>query len=465
MKEVQNALKLNEKELVKQDAFLLYYSQRKEVKEIAALFKKSSRTIYRWLKEVKRTRAEGQPPRLLKRNRPRKYPPAIFERIIALKKELPRRTASGIHQLLQQENPNYCPSVHLIRKFLAKQGLSHKDPNAKKGYVQFARDRPNDLWQIDIAGVQTIGTLGKVYLHAILDDCSRFIVVASYFKDQQGINILRILRDAFEAYGRPNQVLADNGRQFQNAIGELGTKYSRLLQLLDIQPIFASPHHPQTKGKLERWFGTVKNSFLNEKRYYLDNHPQTTLDQFNQLLQEWLYWYNFEKPHRSLPNSSAPGALYLNHPNRIDRPLNTLVDWNRWILSKGTRKVTKYNTISYKAKRIALPPGYSGCKVEILEADDHLEIYFQDTCLKSAEERFHKAAPPRGNPIHRKITKNGTFSYNRKYFSLGPKYSGKIVEIKEYNNGKRIAVYEEDVLLLDFEKAEGMPTHQLKKKE
>ena len=184
MKETQNKLKKNEKELLKQDAFQLYYHQKKEIKEIAALFKKSPRTIYRWIKELKTNPGNGPIPPKSRRKRARKYPPAVFERIITLKKELPRRTASGIHRLMNRETPTSCPSVHLIRKFLAEQGLTQKDPNAKKGYVKFARDRPNDLWQIDIAGVQTIGPLGKVYLHAILDDCSRFIVAASYFKDQ-----------------------------------------------------------------------------------------------------------------------------------------------------------------------------------------------------------------------------------------------------------------------------------------
>ncbi|KKM86722.1 hypothetical protein LCGC14_1276120 [marine sediment metagenome] len=36
-------------------------------------------------------------------------------------------------------------------------------------------------------------------------------------------------------YGRPNQILADNGTQFKNLIGELGTKYTRLLEILDIK--------------------------------------------------------------------------------------------------------------------------------------------------------------------------------------------------------------------------------------
>ena len=71
----------------------------------------------------------------------------------------------------------------------------------------------------------------KLYLIALLDDNSRFIVAAEYFKDQRGLNVLKIIRNAVMAYGRPNQILADNGTQFRNLIGELGTKYTKSLKL------------------------------------------------------------------------------------------------------------------------------------------------------------------------------------------------------------------------------------------
>ncbi|MFW9987091.1 MAG: DDE-type integrase/transposase/recombinase [Candidatus Odinarchaeota archaeon] len=109
-----------------------------------------------------------------------------------------------------------------------------------------------------MAGVQTVGHLEKLYLIALLDDNSRFIVAAEYFKNQKGINVIKVIRNFVLAYGRPNQIFTDNGTQFRNLIGELGIKYTKLLEILDNKPIFAKLNHPQTKGKLERWFGTVK---------------------------------------------------------------------------------------------------------------------------------------------------------------------------------------------------------------
>ena len=74
----------------------------------------------------------------------------------------------------------------------------------------------------------------------------------------------------------------------------MGTRYSRLLESLGIKPIFAKPYHPQTKGKLERWFGTVKQMFLIEARFHVKNNPECTLADFNQMLEDWVSWYNTE---------------------------------------------------------------------------------------------------------------------------------------------------------------------------
>lgn len=139
-----------------------------------------------------------------------------------------------------------------------------------------------------MAGVQSVGHLKKLYLIALLDDCSRFIVAAEYFKNQKGLNVIKVIRDGVVAYGRPNQILADNGTQFRNLVGELGTKYTKLLEHLGIEPIFAKPNHPQTKGKLERWFGTVKQLFLVEIRREIIEKPLYTLAEFNRMFKKWV---------------------------------------------------------------------------------------------------------------------------------------------------------------------------------
>ncbi|MFX0097965.1 MAG: DDE-type integrase/transposase/recombinase [Candidatus Hodarchaeota archaeon] len=288
--EARKKLKKKKKDTLKRDAFTLYHNKRVSMKELARRFDRSARTIRRWIQDVKQEGMVLEPRQVTRRTRARAYVDAVFDRIIELKLENPLRSAVIVHKMLTSELGEDCPSLSLVRKHLAGKGLSERKGNKRTGYVKFTRPRPNDLWQIDIAGVRTIGHLGKVYLHAILDDHSRFVVAARYHVDQRGINVLRLLRDAFEEYGLPRQILADNGSQFRNVLGELGTKYSNFLEMIDVEPIFASPRHPQTKGKLERWFGTVVQGFLAEARFRVEKETRMTIAGFNKLLGEWISW-------------------------------------------------------------------------------------------------------------------------------------------------------------------------------
>lgn len=242
--------------------------------------------MYRWLNHKNSEEDRGTTNRSRKRIRSKRYPEEIISRIIELKKEVPKRSAPTIQRLLKQECTRKIPSLSTIYKYFHEHELIDESKIHRKGYVKFERSKPNDLWQIDIAGVRTVGHLGKLYLIAILDDFSRYIVSAEYFSDQKGIHIIKVLRDAVVAYGRPNEILSDNGTQFRNLIGELGTKYTRLLKIMDINPIFARPNHPQTKGKLERWFGTVKQMFLIEAHHKVEIDPTMSLAEFNRSFKE-----------------------------------------------------------------------------------------------------------------------------------------------------------------------------------
>jgi transposase InsO family protein len=348
-----------------------------------------------------------------------------------------------VRRILQKDFPDDTPSLSTIRKFIRDQGLTFKQITQKQGYRRFQRAKPNDLWQIDIAGVQSIAHLGNVFLIALLDDCSRFVVAAEYFKDQKGMNIIKVVRDAIMEYGRPNQILADNGTQFRNLIGELGTKYTRLLEHLDVKPIFAKPHHPQTKGKLERWFGTVKQMFLLEARHEISGAESCTLPKFNTMFKEWLHWYNTKKPHRGLPQRSPPAQIFFGRENRVHRPLKATVNWERWLHEVEQRKVTKYNEISYKSQKFRLPPGYMGSRVDVIEYEDKLEIYYRERLI---------ATHPYNVPIKtrrktRKISSNGSIMYKGVQHYIDYKLAGKTAEVQEINDGKNLLVYLHNVLL------------------
>ncbi len=355
-----------------------------------------------------------------------------------------------IHRILKKENPKSCPSISLIRKFIRDQGLTYEGKEYKKGYKRFQRKYPNDLWQIDIAGIQTVGHLKQLFLIGLIDDCSRFIVSAEYFRTQEGKNVLKDIRDAVINYGRPNQILSDNGRQFRSVLEELGTRYRQLLKSMGVKPIFSKPDHPQTKGKIERWFGVVKKMFLPEARYYVKNHPDCSLSDFNQELKKWVEWYNFEKPHESLPNKSPPAKIYFETEDRIFRPLHVQINWDKWLHELNRRKVSTYNSISYKGQNFDVPSGYSRLFIDVVEYEEKLELYHKEKLLITHPYKV-LINPKKTAKITRKIRKNGTISYKGKWYSIDYKLAGKTVEVQETNDGRTLLVYLNGVLLCELD--------------
>ena len=427
-------------------AFALYYEKGISNKEIASILGCSERSVIRWKNEKKSPDLQGSQNAKEPRTRTKQFPQEIYQRIEELKKEATARTATTIRRILQKEVRGRIPSISTIRNFLRELGYSKQDHNGRQGYIKFERKSPNDLWQIDIAGVQSVGHLVKLYLIALLDDSSRYIVSAQYFQDQKGVHVFKVLRDAFNNHGRPNQIIADNGTQFRNVTKTIDSRYINLLTSLDIKPIFSRPYHPQSKGKLERWFGTVRQLFLPEGRLQIKLHPEWTLIDFNTFFASWLEWYNFKKSHRSLPGKKPPADKYMDQELRITRPLNTMINWNNWITTFHKRKVSKTNSISFQGEIIQLPPGYVGCKVDLNVLETEIEIYHHGQLIKT----FIKddlILNPQAKKQFRRIAQNGTIKYQKGQYSIDYKLVGKKVEIKESFDGTELYFYIDNVLV------------------
>ena len=185
-----------------------------------------------------------------------------------------------VNQVLQYEG--------LVRKKLGKQ--------ERPKYIRYEADNCNDQWHID----WSIDPLSKKKLLAIIDDKSRFIVYAGLFDNATAENSAVGLQQAIRIYGSPKELVSDNGSHFKKPhskkvvvqpLHEVEEKYA-------IQHIFIRPYHPQSNGKIERWFGSYKGEF-----------PRMNYEKVYDCL-SWVKYYNFERIHQSL-NYETPAHVYL----------------------------------------------------------------------------------------------------------------------------------------------------------
>ncbi|HMF32135.1 MAG TPA: DDE-type integrase/transposase/recombinase [Candidatus Lokiarchaeia archaeon] len=423
-------------------AFLLRFQQKWTVARIADALAVNGRTVRRWLQLYQDKTSRYWTGTRFKKVRALTFGAEMRDLVRQLKEEVPARSAVGIYALVREQQGNQCPSVETIRRILRGLGLSRGKPRDHKGYVKFERERPNELWQVDFKGEDYFGHLGKLSLAAILDDCSRFVVAARWCSSQEEAHVILLLREAFERHGLPQEIVSDRGAQFCGVGGEAETRYFRLLATLGVHAFFHSPHHPQSKGKIERWFGTVMRNFMPEARHWVELHPNLTLAQFNRRFAGWVKWYNTQHRHSSL-GRATPASVFLEHPRRIHRPLDVEVNWDAWIAVMEDRSVSKQNILSFKGKKYQLPPGHACTRVQVRRLDAWVEVYASEVLV----ERFAVTPLAGDSPQfdERVVAPNGTFKWKRRTYYVGQAHAGKVLKVQLAANSADLLLYEGDL--------------------
>src|SRR5207237_8808974 len=129
------------------------------------------------------------------------------------------------------------------------------------------RAKPNQLWQTDLFTFSLKRQNRRVYLVAFMDDHSRFIVGYGLHASQSTALVLEVLRAALTSYGVPEEILTDNGSQYVTWRGK--SLFSKELDKHGIKQTVARPRHPQTLGKIERFWGTLWRECI-EAAVFLD---------------------------------------------------------------------------------------------------------------------------------------------------------------------------------------------------
>lgn len=246
-------------------------------------------TVYYWLKRFEK---EGWSGLHSKSHRPHvihRTPQDIVDCIVRLRKTYgwgPNRIEGHFKQA-------GTPVGHsTIYRMLCQAGLNQpiSEPRKTWGKRRFQRSSPNDLWQADWKL-----TREDKWMITFLDDYSRFIPASDVFENANTENTLSVLQQAIDEYGRPLQILTDQGTQFYTWQEDGKTQFTKYLERKGIQHIVASKRRPTTIGKVERFHGSYE-----QEAWRYPSHL------------DYIRHYNFERPHQAL-NYLTPANVYLKH--------------------------------------------------------------------------------------------------------------------------------------------------------
>jgi putative transposase len=286
-----------------------------------------------------------------------------IDALLRMRKENPRLTVPRIIEKAQKEgvfpSGKAIPVATVYR--LMKQ---HKLKTQKKAedMRKFEVQMSNDLWQSDcMHGPKVLheGRLRKTYLFATIDDHSRLIPHGQFYLAETLDNYLDCLWTAMRKRGVPRKLYVDNGPSFRSHRLQLGCA------ALGIGLRYARPYRPQGKGKIERYFRTVRSQFLPELPEKL------ILDEINEHFSD--YVENTYHTRRHGTTGQTPIQRYLQDGKSLRKAPDDLPEFFR---KKEVRKVNNDRTVRLDGLLFEAPAGLIGQQVTLrFENYDRIEVF------------------------------------------------------------------------------------------
>jgi transposase InsO family protein len=250
-------------------------------------------TLTKWIRLYRDQGEAGLQPKPILRNPAQpKVAPAVKAQVVELKRHHPELGVKKISQLLRRML--FLPvSRETVRRTLHEQQLLKKPrrkPQQNPARPRFfERSTPNQMWQSDIFTFRLGGK--NAYLIGFLDDYSRYLVGLDVFRSQTAEHVLEVYRRAVAEYGVPKEMLTDQGRQYSSWRGT--TRFETELRKDRVHHIKSRPHHPMTLGKIERFWKTIWEEFLERAQF-------DSFESACERVRLWVKHYNHRRPHQSL---------------------------------------------------------------------------------------------------------------------------------------------------------------------
>ena len=371
-------------------AVLEVVNQGRTVTEVAARYGVSRQTVHRWLRRYESDGLDGLEDRSHRpRSCPHQMPVKVEAALVALRQVHPHWGPKRLAWELEQRGiVEAAPSPSAIYRSLRRHGLvqGRKRRRRREDYKRWQRQRPMELWQLDVVGGIALANGRYLKMVSGVDDCSRFCVLATVVPSETARAVVAAFSGALRRYGIPDEVLTDNGTVFtgRRRVHPGEVLFERVCRENGITQRLTAPRSPTTTGKVERFHRTLRTELL-RGRVFAD------LEEAQAVIDEWVEEYNHRRPHQAL-DMATPAERFSSQPegplleDQVLQPVGVAPDGQLVI----ERRVAEGGIISVAGETFSVGRHLAYRIVTIAVTGRLLHVYVDGTILKTLGRQTDK---------------------------------------------------------------------------
>jgi putative transposase len=314
-------------------------------------------TLERWLYAYRRGGLAALQPRARSdRGRGRAMHSELRQLLCDIRREHPSASARLIVRTLEADGRLKPGTVKpgTVRKLFRQQGLDRiavRDGTGATTRLRWEASAPDALWHGDVChgpSLMVAGARIPLRIHGLLDDCSRYGIALEAHTHEREEDMLGVLVRSLRTHGKPDVMYLDNGSTYRGEV--LRTACSRL----GISLVHARPYDPEARGKMERFWRTLREGCLDHLGHV------SSLQEVNERLQAFVDRHYHPVPHAGLMGRT-PLSVYApsqRTPNYTDE--NKL---REALAVRERRRVRRDTTVSICGRIYELEHGFLAGRV------------------------------------------------------------------------------------------------------
>jgi transposase InsO family protein len=369
-----------------------------KVVEVARRVGVSRQTLHAWIARYERGGLSSLADRS---HRPTSCPhqtTAEIEAIICeLRREHPGWGPRRIEHHLAKAGVEPVPSRSSIYRCLRRHGLIELRRRRKRRdqYRRWERERPMQLWQMDVMGGVLLDDGTELKVVTGIDDHSRFCVAAGLVTRAISKAVCEVLAASLHRWGIPDEILTDNGKVFTGRFGPQPVEvlFDRICRENGISHRHTGVRSPTTTGKIERFHQSLRREFLADRSFPPLEAAQVELD-------AWVADYNSTRPHQAL-EMATPAERFRLTPlaqGRASVPVDAREDHGgQWVL----RRVGSNGMVSVDNQLLSVTNAYKGELVDVFVDGSVIQVWSKNHLIRTvARAREGRVRKVRADGLH-----------------------------------------------------------------